>query len=169
LTTIDGTAGSGAALAFRSARGVHVLETDQWVSAGLDQTFALFADAANLEAITPSSLGFTILTPLPIEMREGALIEYRLRVMGLPMNWLTRIERWIPNRSFVDVQLRGPYARWVHEHTFTAENGGTRVRDRVEYVLPFAPLSEPAHFLLVRPMVERIFRHRHHSIARLLG
>jgi len=169
LTAIDGIAEERPALAFTSARGGHVLETNQWVGAGLEETFALFSDAANLEAITPPSLGFEILTPLPIEMHDGALIEYRLSVMGLPINWLTRIERWIPNHSFVDVQLRGPYARWVHEHTFTAESGGTRVRDRVEYALPFAPLSEPVHSLFVRPMVESIFRHRHDSIARLLG
>ncbi len=157
------------ALAFRSAAGTHVLQTDQWVPAPVGDTFAFFADAANLEAITPEFLGFRILTPLPIAMRDGALIDYQLRLGVLPVRWRTRIERWVPGREFVDVQLRGPYARWVHRHTFTPERGGTRVRDRVEYALPFAPLSEPIHALAVRPLLERIFRHRHAVIARVLG
>ena len=167
--SISTTADAPTSLCFTTAPGVHVLATNQWVSAGLEDTFALFSDAANLEAITPPFMGFRILTPLPIDMHEGTLIEYRLRLFGIPVFWRSRIERWIPQHSFVDVQLRGPYARWVHTHTFTAEDGGTRVRDRVEYSLPFAPLSEPVNALFVRPMVERIFRHRHETIARLLG
>jgi ligand-binding SRPBCC domain-containing protein len=147
----------------------HVLETWQWVPAGLDETFAFFSDARNLEAITPAFLGFEIRTPLPIEMRAGALIEYRLRLMGMPMTWLTRIDEWVPGRMFVDRQLKGPYARWVHTHRFTPEDGGTRVEDRVEYAVPLAPLSDPVRALFVRPTVERIFRHRHQAIARLLG
>jgi ligand-binding SRPBCC domain-containing protein len=164
----DYTAEAIRPIAFRSAPGVQVLETDQWVGAGLEETFAFFSDATNLGAITPPYLGFRILTPLPIEMRDGALIEYRLTMMGLPMNWLTRIEQWAPNHSFVDVQLRGPYARWVHRHTFVSEAGGTRVRDRIEYAIPFAPLSDPVLALFVRPTLGRIFRHRHETIARLL-
>lgn len=146
-----------------------VLESRQWVKRPLDETFAFFADAANLEKITPPFLGFDIRTPLPIAMHDGTLIEYRLSLMGLPMRWLSRIERWVPGQSFVDVQLRGPYARWVHSHTFAAHDGGTMVQDRVEYTLPLAPLSLPAHAMFVRPMLERIFRHRCVVITRLLG
>jgi ligand-binding SRPBCC domain-containing protein len=147
----------------------HVLESAQWVPTGLDETFAFFSDASNLEAITPGFLGFEIRSPLPIEMRAGALIEYRIRLLGVPMPWLTRIERWEPGRSFVDIQLRGPYARWVHAHRFASADGGTRVEDRVEYAVPLAPLSDPVRALFVRPTVERIFRHRHAAIARILG
>lgn len=149
--------------------GGHVLTAVQWVPRPVDATFAFFADAANLERITPGFLGFRILTPLPVAMREGALIQYQLRLMGVPMGWLTRIERWDPGRAFVDVQLRGPYARWIHLHTFTPANGGTLVRDRVDYALPLAPLSAPAHALFVRPTLGRIFAHRRDAIARLLG
>jgi ligand-binding SRPBCC domain-containing protein len=147
----------------------HVLETRQWVPAGVAETFEFFADASNLEAITPPFLGFEIRTPPPIEMRAGTRIEYRIRLMGVPMTWLTRIERWEPGRSFVDVQLRGPYARWVHTHTFVSADGGTLVGDRVEYAVPFAPLSDPVRALFVGPTVERIFRHRREAIARILG
>jgi ligand-binding SRPBCC domain-containing protein len=147
----------------------HVLETWQWVPRGLEETFAFFSDASNLETITPAFMGFEIRTPRPIEMRAGTLIEYRIRLLGVPMPWLTRIEQWEPGRMFVDRQLRGPYSRWVHTHRFTATDGGTRVEDHVEYAVPFAPLSEPVRALFVRPTVERIFRHRHEAIARILG
>ena len=150
-------------------RRQHVIESDQRVGTGLRDTFAFFSDAANLEGITPPFLGFSILTPQPIAMREGALIEYRLKLMGVPLGWLTRIESWIPNVSFTDVQLRGPYARWVHTHRFESVEGGTRVRDRVEYALPLSALSEPFHPWFVRPMVERIFSYRRSAIAQLLG
>ena len=106
---------------------------------------------------------------LPVEMRAGTLIEYRLRLAGLPMGWLTRIEEWEPGRGFTDVQLRGPYARWVHRHRFEPDGAGTRVLDRVEYALPLAPWSAPVHPLLVRPALERIFAFRRAAIARRLG
>jgi ligand-binding SRPBCC domain-containing protein len=147
----------------------HVLTSEQRVGAGLEQTFAFFSDAANLQALTPSFLHFSFLTPLPIEMRTGTLIEYRLRLMGLPLGWLTRIEEWEPNRSFADMQLRGPYARWIHRHDFVPATRGTWVRDRVEYALPLAPLTNPARALFVRPTLERIFAYRRSAIARLLG
>ena len=147
----------------------HALERTQWVPASVDETFDFFADAANLESITPPWLHFRILTPLPISMHEGRLIEYRLRLHGLPVFWRTRISRWEPGVAFVDEQLRGPYAKWVHLHTFVAERGGTRLGDRVEYALPLDPLSRPAHPLYVRPLVERIFDHRHHVIAARFG
>ncbi len=148
---------------------LHTYETTQWVPAHLDETFAFFSDAENLEAITPPYLHFRILTQLPITMGEGVLIDYRLRLHGLPVHWLTRIEDWSPGRSFVDRQLTGPYAHWVHRHTFEAEDGGTRVSDRVDYALPYDPLSRPVHTLYVRPMVERIFRYRRGVISHVLG
>ncbi len=147
----------------------YVLESSQWVPAGLDETFAFFSDARNLEAITPDFLGFEILTPMPVEMREGALIEYRIRLMGVTLPWLTRIASWRPRTSFVDVQLRGPYARWEHTHRFTPADGGTHVQDHVVYEVPLAPFSDPVRARFVRPTVERIFRHRQGAIARFLG
>ncbi len=149
--------------------GAHVLETEQVVASGIEETFAFFSNAANLDAITPPSLDFTILTPLPIVMREGALIEYRLRLMGMPIHWLTRIDEWDPGRSFTDTQLRGPYALWVHRHSFAPHRDGTLIRDRVDYALPLPYLTAPIHALFVRPMIERVFAYRREVIARVLG
>lgn len=156
-------------LSFEKRGPVHVLSSRQWIPAPLEECFAFFSDAANLEALTPPFLSFKILTPPPIEMRVGALIDYRIRLMGVPMPWRTRIDEWQPGRGFVDTQLRGPYARWVHRHTFTPADGGTWVKDEVEYALPFAPLSAPAHALFVRPQLRAIFAYRRQAIARLLG
>jgi len=149
--------------------GAHVLEIEQVVASGIEETFAFFSNAANLDAITPPSLDFTILTPLPIVMREGALIEYRLRLMGMPIHWLTRIDEWTPGRSFVDTQLRGPYALWVHHHSFTPHGSGTQIRDRVDYALPLPHLTAPVRAMFIRPMIERIFAYRRQVIARVLG
>ena len=153
----------------RTSMKTFVFEASQWVPTPVAQTFDFFADAANLEAITPSFLHFRILTPLPIEMREGARIDYWLRLDGLPVRWRTGITHWDPGVSFEDTQLRGPYAKWVHRHSFEPQGAGTRLRDRVEYAVPFDPLSRPLHALYVRPTVERIFRHRRIVISRLLG
>ncbi len=146
----------------------HLLETSQWVRTPLETTFAFFSDPRNLARITPPGLGFVILTPEPIEMREGTLIDYRIRVLGLPVRWTSRIEVLEPNVRFVDVQVRGPYRLWRHEHTFEGGDGGTRVRDRVEYELPLFPIGELAHPLLVRPDLDRIFSFRHAATRRLL-
>ena len=145
------------------------LTSRQRVAADLDRCFAFFSDAANLESLTPPFLQFEILTPLPIAMREGALIEYQLRLMGLPMRWLTRIDAWEPGRGFTDVQLRGPYAKWHHRHAFEPADGGTWVLDQVDYRLPLAPLSAPAHALFVRPRLLEIFGYRGRAVERLLG
>ena len=131
------------------------------------EVFAFFADAGNLEALTPPFLRFHIETPGPIEMRPGTLIEYRLRVHGLPIRWQTRITSWEPPVRFVDEQLRGPYRMWLHEHTFDdAPGGGTFVNDRVRYRPPFGRL---ANWLVVERDVRAIFRYRSESLLRLFG
>ena len=132
-----------------------------------DEVFAFFADAANLEAITPPLLRFRILTPQPIEMRPGALIEYQLRLRGLPVRWKTEITAWEPPHRFVDEQLRGPYRLWVHEPTFEeAPGGGTFVIDRVRYRVPFGRL---ANWLLVERDVRKIFTWRGEVLLRRFG
>ena len=151
------------------ARATQAFACEQWVATDLERTFAFFSDASNLERITPGFLGFSILTPRPIVMCRGAQIRYRLRLFGLFLDWLTRIEDWQPGRSFTDVQLRGPDALWVHEHRFSRRGGGTLVEDRVEYQLPLAPLSAPVRALFVQPTLQRIFRYRQRAIARILG
>jgi ligand-binding SRPBCC domain-containing protein len=108
----------------------YLVQREQWIPRPIEHVFAFFADARNLEAITPAWLGFRILSPEPIATRAGARICYRLRWHGLPLRWLTEIESWKPPTDFVDVQLRGPYRLWHHTHRFESVNGGTRMRDR---------------------------------------
>lgn len=128
-----------------------------WLPVPPEELFPFFAEAANLDAITPPWLHFRIVTPQPIDMREGTLIDYRLRVRGLPCRWRTLISRWDPPHEFTDEQLRGPYRRWVHTHTFEARDGGTVARDRVEYAVPFDCIAHP---LFVRRDIENIFAYR---------
>jgi ligand-binding SRPBCC domain-containing protein len=147
----------------------YVLEREQLLPVGVDEAFAFFGDAANLQRITPAWLHFRVVTPAPIAMAPGTLIEYRLRLHGLPLRWLTRIEAWEPGVRFVDVQLRGPYARWHHTHEFESRGAETLMRDRVRYALPLGPLGRAAHAVLVRRDLERIFAFRHAAVAAQLA
>lgn len=133
-----------------------------------EEVFPFFADPANLERLTPPFLGFTILTPLPIEMRAGASIEYRIRLNGIPMRWRTAIESFDPPNSFVDTQAKGPYAHWHHTHTFREVPGGTEIGDRVRYALPFGPLGRIAH-VLVKRQLKTIFDYRTKVMAEMFG
>lgn len=143
-----------------------MLRREQTLPGGPDEVFPFFADAGNLEAITPPWLSFRIVTPRPITMEVGALIEYRLKLHGLAISWLTRIEVWEPGERFVDQQLRGPYALWHHTHEFASNaDGTTSMTDTVRYALPFGPLGAVAHALFVRRDLERIFDHRAHAVA----
>lgn len=148
---------------------VHTLVREKLIRLPRGEVFPFFADARNLEALTPESLRFEILTPAPIEMKVGALIDYRLSLHGLPLRWRTLIAEWEPGRRFVDLQLEGPYRLWRHTHEFEDAPGGTRMRDTVEYELPLGPLGELAHALFVRREVEGIFAHRSRMIEPLLA
>jgi ligand-binding SRPBCC domain-containing protein len=141
----------------------HTLKTSMRLPLAREEVFAFFAEAANLERITPPELGFEILTPQPLHLGEGTLIDYRLRLFGVPLDWQTQIMCWEPPRKFVDAQLRGPYKRWIHTHCFRKEEGGTIVEDAVEYCLPYWPLGEIV-YPLVRVQLHRIFRHRQQAI-----
>ncbi len=140
------------------------LRREQVVPHGLDEVFAFFADALNLERITPPELRFRVLTPAPIDLREGALIDYRLSLFGVPFGWRTRISSWQPPVMFVDEQLRGPYREWIHTHTFESVPGGTRLTDHVQYRLPLYPFGQAA-LPLVRRQVAHIFDYRARVIA----
>ena len=141
-----------------------VLRMETVVPAAIDDTFAFFSNAANLEQLTPSWINFRILTPLPIVMHEGAVIDYRIVLYGLPTPWRTRIDVWEPGVRFVDRQIAGPYRWWRHEHLFEAASGGTRVIDQVEYLPRAAMITTP----LVRRDVGRIFAFRQSVLAQLL-
>lgn len=144
------------------------LEREQVVRRPLREVFEFFAGAENLEWITPPWLRFRMLTPEPIEMGVGTLIDYRLRLHGLPLRWTSRIELWEQEHRFVDEQLHGPYRFWRHLHEFVPVGGGTRLRDRVEYALPLGPLGLLALPAVRRDLV-RIFDYRRGTVARLLG
>ncbi len=144
-------------------RGVHRFRAGMTLPLPIDETFAFFADAGNLAKITPPGMGFVILTPLPIVMREGTMIDYRLRVGGVPITWKTRIARWNPPHEFVDEQLKGPYRIWVHTHRFLPLAEGTEIHDEVTYRLPLWPLGDVA-LPLVRRQLRSIFRYREQAI-----
>jgi ligand-binding SRPBCC domain-containing protein len=147
---------------------VHRLERSQRIARPLSEVFAFFSNARNLEAITPPFLRFQIVTPSPIEMREGACIEYRISLWGVPLGWHTRIALWQPNERFVDEQTDGPYAYWHHLHEFQADGDATRMRDELDYALPFGPLGSLAHALWVKRQLRTIFDYRATAIERLL-
>ena len=147
---------------------MYILERSLVVPRGIDEVFPFFADAANLERLTPPFLGFTILTPTPIEMRPGTLIDYRIKLNGIPMKWRTLIESFEPPYRFVDTQLAGPYKRWHHTHTFREVPGGTELGDRVEYTLPFGPLGRIAH-VLVKRQLKTIFDYRAQVMREMFG
>jgi ligand-binding SRPBCC domain-containing protein len=141
------------------------LDTGLWLPQPLSEVFAFFSDAANLEALTPPWLHFRILTPKPIVMHAGTLIDYSIRVHGIPMSWQSEIIVWDPPNRFVDVQRRGPYRQWHHTHSFAAEKGGTLVSDSVEFDVPFSF----AGGWFVKRDVRKIFDFRHQSLLRRFG
>jgi ligand-binding SRPBCC domain-containing protein len=143
------------------------LERTQFIPRPLPEVFAFFADAKNLEAITPAFLHFHVTTSGPIQIQAGTRIEYRLRLFGIPFGWQTLIESFEPPHYFSDIQLRGPYRRWHHRHEFRPVPGGTEMLDCVDYALPLGPLGSFAHILFVRRMLGKIFDHRAAEIARL--
>ncbi len=142
------------------------LERVQRFDRSRDDLFPFFADALNLERITPPWLKFRVLTPGPLEMRVGALIDYRLSLYGVPIRWRTEIQVWEPPSRFVDSQLRGPYRLWVHEHRFEIDGEGCVMFDRVDYE---SPLGWLVHRPFVTPQVEQIFDYRFRALRKLFG
>jgi len=146
---------------------VYTLTMEQWLPVPIEQLFPFYADARNLERITPSLLRFRLLTPAPVEMAVGTRIDYALRIHGVPVRWTSEITEWNPPHSFRDEQLRGPYAMWRHTHSFAERDGGTLTTDRVDYAVPGGPLGPIVHRLAVRRDVLAIFRHRAQVLAAL--
>jgi len=150
----------------RKTNNGYQLESCLWLPRAIDEVFAFFADAANLDAITPPWLKFRVLTPMPITMRSGLLLDYSLRMRGLPIKWRSEITAWEPPYRFVDEQRRGPYRHWVHEHRFEESNGGTNVVDRVDYAVPGGGLI---HRMFVGPDLVKIFHFRMAMLTERFG
>ncbi len=147
----------------------HTLRREQWIPRPIDEVFAFFANARNLEDITPPWLRFRILAMDSGSISEGAEIRYRLRLHGIPINWRTEIRQWAAPHRFVDVQRSGPYKLWHRTHRFEGHEGRTRMIDVVRYTLPFGALGRLVHALKVRGDVRRIFDYRRQRIQELFA
>jgi len=142
------------------------LATALWLPLEIGQVFGFFADAGNLNAITPEWLDFRITTPLPVTMRQGLRLDYRLRLRGIPIAWQSEITAWEPPHRFVDEQRKGPYRRWIHEHRFFERDGGTEVVDRVDYAVRGGWL---VHRFFVERDLRAIFDHRQNRLKAILA
>jgi ligand-binding SRPBCC domain-containing protein len=145
----------------------HSLYTSTYVNLEVERVFPFFTDVVNLQRVTPPELDFRILTPLPIEIRLGTVVNYRLRLLGLPLTWTSEITHWEPPRRFVDSQVVGPYSQWIHTHNFYSQDDGTLIEDDVSYRLPYPPWGEIA-YPLVWAQLRRIFSYRQRVIRQLL-
>ena len=148
---------------------IYTLERQQWVRQPLDQIYEFFERPENLSLITPPSLDFNLLTPSPVTMEQGRIIDYTIRFLGLPVRWRTQISTYQTAECFVDEQLKGPYSFWHHTHRFENYKGGTLLYDEVRYALPLyipTPLVSILHSLLIRPKLEQIFDFRRDEFDR---
>ncbi|MGZ7091252.1 MAG: SRPBCC family protein [Candidatus Angelobacter sp.] len=147
----------------------YTLAFAQQVPRQLPEVFAFFSCAENLEVLTPPWLNFKILEVTPQPLRQGTLINYSLRVHGIPLRWTSEIIEWEPPHRFVDLQLRGPYKLWRHEHRFEARDGGTLISDTITLALPLGILGQLAYKIKVRSDVQEIFAFREKKIRALFG
>ena len=132
----------------------------QHINKPLDVVFEFFSKPENLEMITPKSLSFNMLTPTPVKMEKGSLIDYTIRLFGIPIHWRTLISDYEPPFRFVDQQIKGPYTFWHHTHLFQKVDGGVEIIDKVKYSLPMGWLGTLVHSIWVRKDLEKIFEHR---------
>ena len=139
---------------------MYFLKRQQIIDKPLDEVFNFFAKPENLAKITPPSLGFKMLSPSPVTMKEGALIDYTIRLWVIPVRWTTLITLFDPPHKFIDQQIRGPYSFWHHTHTFSKVGSGTSINDEVQYLLPLGILGNIAHGLWVKRQLKRIFAYR---------
>lgn len=154
-------------IVFKKKNDENILETSQWIPRPVSEVFRFFSLETNLERLTPSFLNFKVLKKSSEQIQQGTLIDYTLKLSGIPMQWQTHIETWIPNERFVDVQVKGPYALWHHTHIFTPKDDGTLMEDRVRYVLPFGELGKVVAGWYVRRDLEKIFTYRFREIHKI--
>jgi len=142
------------------------LRTELWLPRKREEIFQFFTDPRNLDRLTPAWLEFQILSSADTAISKGTLLDYRLRIRGVPIRWQSEISSWEPPERFVDRQIKGPYSLWVHEHTFATQSGGTLVGDNVEYAVPGGAIVQK---LLVAPDIARIFTYRHKILEELFN
>lgn len=145
----------------------HISHFTQWIPRPSDEVFEFFTKETNLQKLTPPWLHFTVLSKSTPQIESGTLINYQLKLFGVPVKWQTRIEEWEPGERFVDNQLSGPYSMWHHTHSFVDENGGTRMQDTIRYRLPFGRLGDLAAAWKVHRQVNGIFTYRRQVIEML--
>lgn len=148
---------------------LHEFKTSMKLPLGIDEVFSFFCDTANLEKITPPQFNLHLLTPRPIEITQGMIMDYKLKLYGFPLRWQLKIADWNPPHQFIDEQIRGPFRVWIHTHRFREEKGGTIIEDHIRYALRFWPMGEIAS-PLVRAQVKWLFKYRQQGIQdSLLG
>ena len=146
---------------------LYTLDSIQFINKPIEDVFEFFSNPDNLSVITPPKLGFKILTPTPIKMSVGRLIDYKIYLMGIPIHWRTLITEFDPPHTFIDQQIKGPYTIWHHTHTFQKVDGGVEIKDRVVYSIPFSILGRILNFLWIRKDLENIFNYRKKVIDEL--
>lgn len=142
------------------SKHLHILEKETVIPRPLEEVFDFFSKAENLNRITPADLHFRFLSPLPVKIKKGTTIDYRIRISGIPFRWRTLISEWEPPYRFTDEQIRGPYRMWIHQHTFTAVEGGTLMKDKVQFLSPGFFLEPLVNRLFVEHRVKAIFAYR---------
>jgi ligand-binding SRPBCC domain-containing protein len=146
-----------------------ILTRETIIKRPLAEVFNFFSNAENLHLITPPDLHFKTLTPLPIELKEGTIIDYQLKLYGIHFKWKTKIREWDPPFKFIDEQIKGPYALWIHQHVFFEEGLKTIMHDKVEFLSPGWFLEPMIHSLFVKHNIEKIFDYRQRIIEKILG
>jgi len=146
---------------------MHFLTTSTVINKPLSEVFEFFSNAENLNKITPPDMQFKILTPLPIIIKKGTLIDYKIKVNGIPLNWQTEITEFEVNKRFIDKQLKGPYRVWIHEHTFEEKDGKTIMNDHVQFLSPGWFLEPIINKLFIEKKVKGIFAYREKILTNL--
>ena len=148
---------------------IYEINTTQFIAKPLEMVFDFFSKPENLEHITPSYLKFNLQTPSPVIMKIGQIIDYKIKLKGIPLRWRSQITSYDPPYHFVDEQIRGPYALWQHTHTFKEKNGTTLIEDHILYKIPFGIIGSAANSLFVKKDLTRIFQYRKEKINLIFG